>query len=166
MNYGEDIFKTIINYPEMLRQIPEEYKHNIEFLETFYIILGDEIKPYISKNIYEALKRREISFKNQYLKPKLNKPKISLESELEILHNILTDPQAIETLPTDEKYTSACLEFLYLIWGDEIKPYIPYDMFEELKNEELMKQYHRNYHNECENWANEENDKVLAKKKK
>ena len=66
-------------------------------------------------------------------------------------------------MPTNEKYNNDFLEFMYLIWGDEIEPYIPYEMFEEIKNENLMNKYHQDYDQNRENWANEEHQKVLKK---
>lgn len=92
-------------------------------------------------------------------KPK-NKPNISLEDEINLLHNILTDPNAINLLPTNEKYNNNFLEFIYIIYGDEIENYIPYEMFEEIKNEQLMKKYHQNHNQEQENWANEVHQKI------
>ena len=140
MNYqnGEDLFKAIINNPKVITTLPTEYRYDIDFLETYYIILGDEIKPYIPNDTFKILKHREIVFKNQNLKQLQNKPNITLDDELQMLHNVLTDPKTIETLPTDEKYNNDALELLYTIWGDAIEPYIPYEMFEEIKNEELM----------------------------
>ena len=44
-----------------------------------------------------------------------NKPNISLDDELELLHKLLTDIETINLLPTDEKYTNNCIQFLYLI---------------------------------------------------
>lgn len=188
-NYKLNIFHRIINNPKEILLLPKEYQLNIDFLETFYIILKDEIKPYISKKIYETLKHREVLFKNKFNLQPQNKPNISLESEIKILNDILTSPKAIEKLPTDEKYSNACLEFLYLIWGDEIKPYFPPEMFEQftnetfteenndfetefhqepfayLEDETLMREYHLKYEQDCENWAEEENEKVLQKQK-
>lgn len=36
-------------------------------------------------------------------------------------------------------------------------------MFEQLKNEKLMKEYHQTHENEQKKWAEEENQKVLKK---
>ena len=122
-NYENDIkwFKEIINKPENLKLLPKQYLENPDFLETFYIILGDKIKPYISKQTFETLKHREVIFKNQNMQKIKNKPNISLDDELELLHKLLTDIETINLLPTDEKYTNNCIQFLYLIWGDEIE---------------------------------------------
>lgn len=79
------------------------------------------------------------------------------------MHNILTNIEFIDLLPTTEKYNNDFLEFLYLIWGDEIEDYIPHEMFEQLKNERLMKEYHQNHNNEQQKWAEEEHQKVLKK---
>ena len=85
---------------------------------------------------------------------------------MEILHDLLTDPKTIENIPTNEKYNSAFLEFIYIIWGEQIKPYIPYEIFEQLQNEALMNEYHRSYEQEQKNWEKEENQKKLNKSKK
>ena len=52
---------------------------------------------------------------------------------------------------------------MYLIWGDEIEPYIPFEMFEEIKNESLMRKYHQAHIQNQEEWAEEENQKVFKK---
>ena len=170
MNYefkdGAELFSAIIQNPQILALLPESHKNDIDFLEIFYIILNDKIKPYISNETYNILKRREIRFKNQNKKPLTYKPIITLNDELEILHDLLTNPQAIEKLPTDEKYKNEFLEFIYIIWGDEIEPYIPYEMFEHLKNESLMHEYHQEYNQKYEELAEEINNKKLTKKSK
>ena len=158
-----ELFNTIINNPRIINSLPKELISDIDFIEKYYIILGEEIKPYIPNKTYETLKHREVILKNKEKKQIENKPNISLENELEILHNILTDPKFIENLPTNEKYSNDFLEFIYLIWGDEIKPYIPYEMFEEIKNEVLMHKYHQDYDQNREQWAKEEHQKVLKK---
>lgn len=158
-----ELFNTIINNPRIINSLPKELISDIDFIEKYYIILGEEIKPYIPPKTYETLKHREVILKNKEKKQIENKPNITLENELEILHNILTDPKFIENLPTNEKYSNDFLEFIYLIWGDEIKPYIPYEMFEEIKNEVLMHKYHQDYDQNREQWAKEEHQKVLKK---
>lgn len=164
-NYENEIsiFNQILENPQILTRLPIEYQNDIDFLELFYIILNDKIKPYISPKIYEQLKHREIIFKNKHMKKPKHKPNISLEDELTILHNILTDIKTINCLPTTEKYNNNFLELLYIIWGDEIENYIPHEMYEELKNERLMKEYHKNHQNNQERWAEEENNKILKK---
>ena len=157
---SEKLFKQIINNPKIIASLPKTLISNIDFIEKYYIILKDEIKPYIPKETYETLKHREIIFKNKYKTQLEKRPSITLKSELEILHDILSDPKTIETLPTDEKYNNSFLEFVYLIWGDEIEPYIPYEMFEELKNTKLMQEYHQNHNQGQEDWVNEENQKI------
>ena len=67
----------------------------------------------------------KLILKNQNLRRPTFKPNITLKNELEILHDILTDPKTIESLPTDEKYNNSFLELIYIIWEDQIKPYIP-----------------------------------------
>lgn len=102
-NYENDIkwFKEIINKPETLKLLPKQYLENPDFLETFYIILGDKIKPYISKQTFETLKHREIIFHNKNKQSIKNKPNISLDSELELLHKLLTDieSQQMKNIP-------------------------------------------------------------------
>lgn len=160
-NDGAKLFRAIIENPKILATLPVIYKYDKEFLELYYIILGDQIAPYIPSEILKQLKN------NQIQTSELNsKPNITLESEDEILHAILTNPQAIEKIPTDDKYNSNFLELLYIIWGDQIEPYIPYEMFEYLKNESRMNEYHNIHDKELENWAKEVHDKILTKNKK
>lgn len=154
------LFNTILNNPKKLKSLPLNLISDIDFIEKYYIILKDEIKPYIPAKTYETLKHREIIFKNKNEEKPKNKPNITLENELEIMHNLLTDLSTINLLPTDEKYNNNFLEFLYIIWGDELENYIPYEMFEELKNEKLMKEYHQSHEEEQENWAKEVNQKI------
>ena len=158
-----ELFHAILNNPRIINSLPKELISDIDFIEKYYIILGEEIKPYIPNKTYETLKHREVILKNRQKNQLENKPNITLENEIEILHNILTDPKFIENLPTNEKYSNDFLEFIYLIWGDEIKPYIPYEMFEEIKNEVLMHKYHQDYDQNREQWAKEEHQKVLKK---
>ena len=158
-----ELFHAILNNPRIINSLPKELISDIDFIEKYYIILGEEIKLYIPNKTYETLKHREVILKNKQKKQLENKPNITLENEIEILHNILIDPKFIENLPTNEKYSNDFLEFIYLIWGDEIKPYIPYEMFEEIKNEVLMHKYHQDYDQNREQWAKEEHQKVLKK---
>lgn len=162
---GADLFKAIIKNPKILTTLPDEYRYDVDFLEPFYIILNNEIKPYIPKEVFNILKHHEIIIKNQNPPQPTFKPNITLKNELEILHDILTDPKTIESLPTDEKYNNSFLEFIYIIWGDQIKPYIPFEIFEQLENEALMKKYHQDYRQKQKNWEEEENKKVLTKNK-
>lgn len=165
-NDGAELFKAIINNPSTLMSLPSKYRYDIEFLEPFYIILANQIRPYIPSEIFQILQHREIICLNQNKTQLTNKPNITLKDELDILHALLTNPKTIETLPTDEKYNSDFLEFLYIIWGDQIEPYIPQEMFEQLKNEALMNEYHQSYEQEHEKWAKEEHQKILSKIKK
>ena len=158
-----ELFHAILNNPRIINSLPKELISDIDFIEKYYIILGEEIKLYIPNKTYETLKHREVILKNKQKKQLENKPNITLENEIKILHNILTDPKFIENLPTNEKYSNDFLEFIYLIWGDEIKPYIPYEMFEEIKNEVLMHKYHQDYDQNREQWAKEEHQKILKK---
>lgn len=158
-----ELFHAILNNPRIINSLPKELISDIDFIEKYYIILGEEIKLYIPNKTYETLKHREVILKNKQKNQLENKPNITLENEIEILHNILTDPKFIENLPTNEKYSNDFLEFIYLIWGDEIKPYIPYEMFEEIKNEVLMHKYHQDYDQNREQWAKEEHQKILKK---
>lgn len=158
-----ELFHAILNNPRIINSLPKKLISDIDFIEKYYIILGEEIKLYIPNKTYETLKHREVILKNKQKKQLENKPNITLENEIKILHNILTDPKFIENLPTNEKYSNDFLEFIYLIWGDEIKPYIPYEMFEEIKNEVLMHKYHQDYDQNREQWAKEEHQKILKK---
>ena len=155
---GETLFKAIIENPQIIASLPATYKYDYDFLELYYIILEDKIAPYIPTEILKKLKI------NQFYHQK-NKPNITLEDEEIILHNLLTDPKTLTKIPTNEKYNNQFLEMLYIIWGDKIKPYLPEEMFEELKNEDLMHQYHQNYNNNHLKWAEEENQKILTKRK-
>ena len=114
-----NLFKQILNNPKTITYLPKEYQTDVDFLELFYIILNDEIKPYVSSEIFNTLKHREVVFKNKHTKKTKYKPNISLEDEITLLHNILTDISSINLLPTTEKYNNEFLEFLYIIWGDE-----------------------------------------------
>lgn len=131
-----EFFGAILKNPKLIEFIPQEYKNNIDFFETLYIILGDEIKPYISIKIYN------------YLHKKYNQTPITdiiYDSEEELEIALLYDITLIDKISTNEKYTSEFIEFMYLIWGDELKDYIPYEMYEELDNENKMKAYHLEY---------------------
>ena len=109
------LFNTILNNPKKLKSLPLNLISDIDFIEKYYIILKDEIKPYIPAKTDETLKHREIIFKNKNEEKPKNKPNITLENELEIMHNLLTDLSTINLLPTDEKYNNNFLEFLYII---------------------------------------------------
>lgn len=150
-----EFFGAIFHNPQLITYLPATYKYDKDFLEIFYIILGDKIAPYIPYEILKQLKNKENNF---------NVSKIQhhsfLENEEEILHNILQNPQYIENLPTNEKYNDDFLEMLYIIWEDEIEPYIPKEMFEWLKNEHLMKTYHEKHNQEQQQWINEIDEKI------
>lgn len=99
-NYNDSakLFRAIIENPQILATLPAIYKYDKDFLELYYIILGDKIAPYIPIEILKQLKNNQIKIKQ------LNdKPNITLENEDEILHAILTNPQAIEKIPTNDK---------------------------------------------------------------
>ncbi len=154
------LFRAIIDNPELLTALPARYKYDKDFLELYYIILGNKIAPYIPTEMLKLLKNNEKQ--NRQL---INKPNITLEDEYTILHNLLTNPQTIETIPTDEKYNNNFLKLLYIIWGDEIKPYIPSEMFEELKNEALMHEYHQKHNQKQKQWVKEVHQNFLKKNK-
>lgn len=90
------------------------------------------------------------------------------QNSIILFNTILNNPKKLKSLPLNlisdidfiEKYNNNFLEFLYIIWGDELENYIPYEMFEELKNEKLMKEYHQSHEEEQENWAKEVNQKI------
>ena len=146
-----NLFKQILNNPKTITYLPKEYQTDVDFLELFLYHFKWWIKPYVSSEIFNTLKHREVVFKNKHTKKPKYKPNISLEDEITLLHNILTDISSINLLPTTEKYNNEFLEFLYIIWGDEIENYIPDEMFEQLKNEKLMKEYHQTHENEQKN---------------
>ena len=95
------------------------------------------------------------------------------QNSIILFNTILNNPKKLKSLPLNlisdidfiEKYNNNFLEFLYIIWGDELENYIPYEMFEELKNEKLMKEDPQSHDEEPENWAKEVNQKIklLAK---
>lgn len=158
---GEELFKAILTDPQILETLPINYKYDIDFLETFYIILEDQIKPYIPKEIFSILKHHDVIFKNNHPIKLKYKPQVTLKDEAEILHDLLTDPKTIETIPTNDKYNNDFLEMLYIIWEDEIEPYILKEMFETLKNEALMHEYHHNHQIKQKIWVKEEHAKKL-----
>ena len=84
----------------------------------------------------------------------------------ELFRAIINNPQILITLPTQYRYDVDFLEPFYIILNEEIKPYIPYEIFEQLQNEALMNEYHRSYEQEQKNWEKEENQKKLNKSKK
>ena len=69
------------------------------------------------------------------------------KDEAEFFGAILRNPKLITTLPVTEKYNENLIETLYLILGDEIIPYIPYQMYEKIihkqgtKHQEKDKNY-------------------------
>ena len=166
MNYnnqnmdGSKLFKAIINNPKLLASLPVKYKYDKDFLELYYIILGNQIAPYIPTEIFKVLQNNEKNTKQL-----INKPNITLEDEYTILHMLLTNPKTLETIPTDEKYNNDFLELLYIIWGDKIEPYIPSEMFETLKNEALMHEYHQKHKQKQKQWVKEVQEKILSKNK-
>ena len=84
----------------------------------------------------------------------------------ELFRAIINNPKILITLPTHYRYNVDFLEPFYIILNEEIKPYIPYEIFEQLQNEALMNEYHRSYEQEQKNWEKEENQKKLNKSKK
>ena len=55
-----DLFTRILNNPRVIKSLPKDLTENIDFIEKYYIILKDEIKPYITPKTYDTLKHREI----------------------------------------------------------------------------------------------------------
>ena len=39
------------------------------------------------------------------------------------------------------------LEVMYMVWGDAIQPYLPSEMYQQLEDEDRMRQYHISYEN-------------------
>ena len=60
-----ELFNTIINNPRIINSLPKELISDIDFIEKYYIILGEEIKLYIPNKTYETLKHREVILKNK-----------------------------------------------------------------------------------------------------
>ena len=48
------LFNTILNNPKKLKSLPLNLISDIDFIEKYYIILKDEIKPYIPAKTYET----------------------------------------------------------------------------------------------------------------
>lgn len=151
--HGEKLFKAILNNPEILTKLNVTYKYDKDFLELYYIILGDEIAPYIPTEILKAFKNNKTSVESLP-----SKPNITLENEEQILHKLLTDITYINKIPTNIKYKNSFLELFYIFWGDEIQNYIPNEMYEQLKNEMLMHEYHNEHIKKYEKWP-----KILKK---
>lgn len=49
--------------------------------------------------------------------------------EEEIFHQLLQSPENINLISTDDKYDERFMELMYLVWGEEIAPYFPEEMF-------------------------------------
>ena len=64
-NDGAELFKAIINNPSTLMSLPSKYRYDVDFLEPFYIILNEEIKPHIPSEVFNILRHREIILKNR-----------------------------------------------------------------------------------------------------
>ena len=146
MQYKDEaeLFGAILNNPELLKTMPVEIKYNEEFINTLYVILEDEILPYIPYQIYEKIKGKKEK------KVTKNKNHINKE-ELEL--KLLSSPEAINLVSTNEKYEEDFIELMYLLHGDEIKSYFPEEIFNQIKNEEKAKLYHRNYEKDYEKWV-------------
>ena len=78
---------------------------------------------------------------------------------------IINNPKLLASLPVKYKYDKDFLELLYIIWGDKIEPYIPSEMFETLKNEALMHEYHQKHKQKQKQWIKEVQEKILSKNK-
>ena len=70
----------------------------------------------------------------------------------DIFKAILNNPKLLTKLNVTYKYDKDFLELFYIIWDDEIQNYIPYEMYEHLKNESLMHKYHNEHIKKYENW--------------
>lgn len=42
---------------------------------------------------------------------------------------------------------------MYMVWGDAIQPYLPSEMYQQLEDEDRMRQYHISYENGIHDWA-------------
>lgn len=149
---GAELFKAILEQPELLSQLPTCFRYDKDFLDVFYIILGDEIAPYIPYQIFEQLKFCDLERKpaTSHLE---NTPKTMLGEQDDIIHELFTHPDALAELSTDDKYDDDLLEVMYIIWGKEIQPYLPAEMYQHLEDEERMRQYHIAYENDIHDWA-------------
>lgn len=147
MKYKDEaeFFGAILKNPKLITTLPVTEKYNENLIETLYLILGDEIIPYIPYQMYEKIIHRQ-STKHQ----EKNKNYISYE-ELEIM--LLHSPEAINLVPTNEKYDDKFIEIMYIIHGDKIAPYFPDEIFEQIKNEEEAKKYHDTYEKSYEKWV-------------
>ncbi len=145
-------FRAILDNPALLSTLPTCLKYDTEFLDIFYIVLGDEIAPYIPYQIFEKLKYGDRQKASSDLQVE-NAPKTMLGDEEDVIHQLFSDPSSLSLLSTDDKYDDSLLEIMYLLWGDEISPYIPDEMYQQLVVEEAMRTYHLQYERECRDWA-------------
>lgn len=70
-----------------------------------------------------------------------------------VIHQLFTHPDALAELSTDDKYDDDLLEVMYMVWGDAIQPYLPSEMYQQLEDEDRMRQYHISYENGIHDWA-------------
>lgn len=149
---GAELFKAILEQPELLSQLPTWLRYDKEFLDIFYIILGDEIAPYIPYQIFKQFKLGDLE-----RKPAIshldNAPKTMLGEQEDIMHQLLTHPDALAELSTNDKYDNDLLDVMYMVWEDAIQPYLPSEMYQQLKDEDRMRQYHIAYDNNIRDWV-------------
>lgn len=144
-------FRAILDNPALLSTLPTCLKYDTEFLDIFYIVLGDEIAPYIPYQIFEQLKYPGVDRKSSVFSLD-DVPKTMLGTEEDTIHELFTNPSSLGELSTDDKYDDQLLEVMYMIWGEEISPYIPDEMYQQLVEEEAMRNYHLQYERECRDW--------------
>lgn len=149
---GAELFRAILEQPELLSQLPTWLRYDKDFLDVFYIILGDEIAPYIPYQIFKQFKCSDLEKKPAT--PHLeNAPKTILGEQENVIHQLFTHPDALAELSTDDKYDDDLLEVMYMVWGKAIQPYLPSEMYQQLEDEDRMRQYHISYENGIHDWA-------------
>lgn len=121
-----ELFGAILRYPNLIALLPISEKYNKHFISFLYEILGDEILPFIPTEMIRLFKKNKVQTDIH----------IPVQTEEELLHNLLTDIETINQLTTNEKYNDEMLEMLYIIYGNKLIDYIPYEMFEQLKNDD------------------------------
>lgn len=146
------LFRTILDNPSTLLQLPVQLRYDKDFLELYYILLEDEIAPYIPAHIYAELRNSS--------KPKGNvdswenlSTSTLMGDEEEIFHQLLQSPENINLISTDDKYDERFMELMYLVWGEEIAPYFPEEMFQAFLETEKVKRANTAYLKDYEEFA-------------
>ena len=53
------LFRTILDNPSTLLQLPVQLRQDKDFLELYYILLGDEIAPYFPEELFQSFLETE-----------------------------------------------------------------------------------------------------------